>query len=164
MKYVKGDVTNPQTTNPCIIPHIVNDIGAWGSGVVMAISKRWPEPAEQYSRDCEFGLRLGDIGVCCVSDGPEIHVANMVAQKGIGTGASFTVGQHFYHLPPIRYDALAEAMIRVGNLAGRYKCEIHAPKFGSDRAGGDWNKIEELIREIWENNGISVTIYEYEGV
>jgi hypothetical protein len=35
--------------------------------------------------------------------------------------------------------------------------QIHAPKFGSGLAGGNWNFIEELIKDIWLN--IPVMIY-----
>jgi hypothetical protein len=31
------------------------------------------------------------------------------------------------------------------------KIEIHAPKFGSGLAGGDWNFIKELVCDIWSN-------------
>ena len=42
------------------------------------------------------------------------------------------------------------------------KVEIHAPKFGSGLARGDWDVIEALIVEAWDNEGIPVTIYELE--
>ena len=38
---------------------------------------------------------------------------------------------------------------------------IHTCKFGSDLAGGNWEFILELIREIWLENGIHVVVYEY---
>jgi len=36
--------------------------------------------------------------------------------------------------------------------------QIHAPKFGCGLAGGNWNFVSELIRDIWSN--IPVFIYE----
>lgn len=41
------------------------------------------------------------------------------------------------------------------------KMSIHCPKFGSLRAGGNWEFILELINETWVDRGINVTIYEY---
>lgn len=38
--YLKGDATNPQSEENKIIAHICNDIGGWGKGFVVAISKR----------------------------------------------------------------------------------------------------------------------------
>jgi hypothetical protein len=37
------------------------------------------------------------------------------------------------------------------------KVQIHAPKFGSGLAGGNWAFIQELIKDIWNN--YSVFIY-----
>jgi|SRR5690606_24360317 len=162
MNYRIGDVTYPQTKNPCIIPHIVNNVGLWGSGVVVAISKRWKEPEKRYR---EGRLKLGEtqfIGVESDKAPYPIIIANMCAQKGVGRGDSYKIGKMNYIQPPIRYDCLLECMLKVGKAAWENKLEIHAPKFGSDRAGGDWTKIEGMIKEIWENNGISVDIYEYE--
>jgi len=41
INYVKGDATNPASIGNKIIAHVCNDIGGWGKGFVMAISKRW---------------------------------------------------------------------------------------------------------------------------
>jgi hypothetical protein len=37
--------------------------------------------------------------------------------------------------------------------------EIHAPKFGSGLAGGNWNFISDLIEDIWSKH--TVYIYDY---
>ncbi|RKW18275.1 MAG: Appr-1-p processing protein, partial [Capnocytophaga sp.] len=44
IKYIKADATFPQSEGNIIIPHICNDIGAWGKGFVLALSKRWKAP------------------------------------------------------------------------------------------------------------------------
>lgn len=41
INYLKGDATNPASAGNKIIVHVCNDIGGWGKGFVMAISKRW---------------------------------------------------------------------------------------------------------------------------
>jgi O-acetyl-ADP-ribose deacetylase (regulator of RNase III) len=48
INYIKGDATAPTHSGNKIIVHICNDIGGWGKGFVMAISKRWKEPELQY--------------------------------------------------------------------------------------------------------------------
>jgi O-acetyl-ADP-ribose deacetylase (regulator of RNase III) len=48
ISYIKGDATNPAGQGNKIIVHICNDIGGWGKGFVMAISKRWKEPERKY--------------------------------------------------------------------------------------------------------------------
>ena len=48
IRYVTGDATRPQGEGPQIIAHVCNDLGRWGKGFVVAISKRWPQPREQF--------------------------------------------------------------------------------------------------------------------
>jgi O-acetyl-ADP-ribose deacetylase (regulator of RNase III) len=159
---ILGDATNPQDSGFKLIPHVCNDAGGWGSGFVIALSRKWLEPEKayrewHYSRSCNiegfevaipFGL--GRIQLATVS--PEITVANMIAQSGFD-----------YNLrPPIRYGALAKCMFRVLQQARRLQASIHCPKFGAGLAGGDWNVIEQMIQEIWVENDLSVTVYAFE--
>ena len=46
--YLQGDATQPQSKGNRIIAHVCNDLGGWGKGFVLAISKRWPEPEAEY--------------------------------------------------------------------------------------------------------------------
>ena len=39
INYLKGDATEP-TKKPAIICHVCNDIGGWGRGFVLALSKK----------------------------------------------------------------------------------------------------------------------------
>jgi hypothetical protein len=46
-----------------------------------------------------------------------------------------------------------------GFLKNNENIEIHAPKFGSGLAGGNWNFISDLIEDIWGK--YNVFIYNY---
>jgi len=48
IKYLRGDATQPQAKGNKVIAHVCNDIGGWGKGFVLAVSKRWPEPEAEY--------------------------------------------------------------------------------------------------------------------
>ena len=48
LRIIRGDATSPQAKGPKIIAHICNDLGGWGKGFVLAISRRWPEPERAY--------------------------------------------------------------------------------------------------------------------
>ncbi|MGA3490465.1 hypothetical protein ACK8GG_20940, partial [Micromonosporaceae bacterium DT55] len=48
LKTIKGDATSPQAKGRKVIAHICNDLGGWGKGFVLAISRRWPEPERDY--------------------------------------------------------------------------------------------------------------------
>lgn len=155
--YIKGDVTYPIGDKPKIIPHVCNDCGLWGAGVVLAISKRWPLPEERYrywyqSEDIlpepEL-LKLGQVQFVRVED--NIIVANMIGQHGTG----------FRNGPPIRYEALKACMLTVAEEAIKIPSEIHCPKFGAGLAGGDWAQISRMIEDYWVTPGLSVTVYEY---
>ncbi len=151
--YLNGDVTEPQTKNKCIIAHIVNDIGKWGSGVVVAISNKWPQMREFYLEEHRSnGLSLGSYQFSMVEDG--IFVLNMVAQSGIKTR---------YNKVPLRMNALRECLFNLRSLADLNGCEVHMPKIGSDRAGGKWEDIEVMIEEELCKHGIRVFVYNYEG-
>lgn len=128
-----------------IIPHIVNDIKAWGSGFVIPLGKHFPISKEMYMKEC----RKGALGKCQIVVATEkVLVANMFAQSGIASKTN---------VKPIRYAALVDCMSKVARTAKTMKADIAAPKFGSDRAGGNWEFIEELIGEIWKD--LNVTIY-----
>ena len=43
LRILKGDATSPQAKGPKIIAHACNDIGGWGAGFVVAVSKRRKE-------------------------------------------------------------------------------------------------------------------------
>ena len=42
--YLKGDATKPEGLGTKIIAHVCNDVGLWGKGFVLAVSKRWKFP------------------------------------------------------------------------------------------------------------------------
>lgn len=152
IQYVVGDATNPSGAGNKIIAHICNDVGGWGKGFVLAISKKWKEPEQSYrqwyhSKD-NFGL--GKIKIVPVTQ--DIAVANMVAQKGIRTGSK---------VPPIRYEALEECLERLATEAKERDASIHMPRIGCGLAGGKWDIIEPLIEKTLVQQGVSVTVYDF---
>ena len=141
-----------------IIPHITNDIGAWGSGFVVPLGKQYPKAQDSYIKSYvdHDNANIPMLGNCQIVDcGCNTYVANMCAQTGI-LGHS-TGDRNMVNMKPIRYAALVDCMRNVASFADANSCQIHCPKFGSDRAGGNWYFIEELIQEIWEQ--FSVTVY-----
>jgi len=188
LRTVEGDATEPQTTAPkeiAVIVHCCNSIKVWGAGFVMALSKKDNTPEICY-KDM-FGVIPGGnkdmLGrVSFASFGPasffeignkksgssKIYVANMIAQDGVSGHSDYDI--------PLRYSALVECMNKVANwiklkeskqiqnisgVENRKKYVIHAPKFGSDLAKGNFEFILELIREIWLEQGIDVVIYKF---
>jgi O-acetyl-ADP-ribose deacetylase (regulator of RNase III) len=152
LRYVEGDATVPISAGHRLIIHVCNDIGKWGSGFVLALSKRWAKTKEEYKMwyISQNNFKLGEVQEVSVQS--DTIVVNMIAQHGIGKDEDGN--------PPIRYDALEKCLDQVGELACDYRSRIHGPRFGADRACGDWEKIEKLIKERLIKRGINVTIYD----
>ena len=155
IRYLKGDATCPQAKGMKLICHVCNDLGGWGKGFVLAISRRWKEPEAQYRawyadrKDNDFGLGA----VQFVQVEPHLWVANMVAQRGMKHGSSG---------PPIRYEAVAECLQKVAARAKELGASVHMPRIGCGLAGGDWSKIEPLLEEHLCGQGLAVTVYDFE--
>ena len=166
LRIIEGDATEPQTTHEkevVLISHICNNEKIWGGGFVIALSKKWHEPEKIYRDFCErhtmATIILPILGkVCYAKINNHLVVANMIGQCG-----TVSVDNPI----PIKYRALANCMEEVVSYIEMIKSQtsnpvvIHAPKFGSLRAKGNWDFILELIREIWLENGIDVVIYDY---
>lgn len=150
--YIRGDATCPQASGTKIICHVCNDLGKWGKGFVLAISKRWSEPEaayrEWYATGKSGGFALGAVQFVAVES--HVIVANMIGQRGVKRGSSG---------PPIRYDAIDRALGAVGAKARELGASVHMPRIGCGLAGGEWSKIEPLIAK---NLGdVHVLVYDF---
>jgi len=163
LKTIKGDATVPQITveeEISIIPHVCNDANSFGAGFTYALNKKWRQPESVYRKFCLRNLNLPILGkVCYAKINPYLIVANMIGQHS-------TISDD--NPIPLKYKALVSCMSEVAAYIELIQCQtnnqvvIHAPKFGSELAGGCWSFILELIREIWLEAGINVVIYEFE--
>jgi len=151
IKYVKGDATLPQGEGQKYICHIVNDIGLWGAGFVLALSRRWRDPERLYKlwyRESN-NFKLGEIQLVPVEG--DITVINMVGQKNIrGMG----------NKPPIRYEAVKKCLEQVAAYAKKDNASVNMPRIGCGLAGGDWKEIEQIIESVLIKNNIEVTVYD----
>jgi O-acetyl-ADP-ribose deacetylase (regulator of RNase III) len=153
--YIKGDATCPQAKGVKIICHVCNDIGGWGKGFVLAISKRWIQPESEYRRwhaeGKQGGFLLGAVQFVQVEQ--YIWVANMIGQRGTKRGSSG---------PPVRYDAIAKCLFQVAIKGKELNASVHMPRIGCGLAGGDWSLIEPLIDQQLISCDIPVTVYDFE--
>ncbi|SIS91750.1 O-acetyl-ADP-ribose deacetylase (regulator of RNase III), contains Macro domain [Chryseobacterium ureilyticum] len=155
IQYIKGDATVPQTKGIKIIAHICNDIGGWGKGFVLAVSKRWEAPEKEYRNWHRFrsknNFALGEIQIIQVEK--YIYVANMIGQKGIKTGSNGV---------PVRYEAIEKCLETLSNEALSLNASIHMPRIGCGLAGGKWTEIEPIIERTLLNKNVEVFIYDFE--
>jgi len=170
INYITGDATKPQTPvkGPTrIIAHVCNDQGGWGSGFVIALSKRWSQPEAKYrqwSKQESFGL--GHIQLVPVKDEfGRLHVAKMVAQHKYVSEDNPVA---------IRYEDLAICMLKLRDwihALDKVKMgvdkdyvpfvsttSIHMPRIGCGLAGGNWDIVSPLIEGIL--NQFDVYVYD----
>ncbi|MGW7662359.1 macro domain-containing protein [Streptomyces sp. NPDC054756] len=152
--YVRGDATVPSVKGVKVIAHVCNDIGGWGKGFVLAISRRWPEPEKSYRAwhreraSNDFGLGA----VQLVQVEPYVWVANMIGQRGVRTGGKGV---------PVRYEAIDAALERLAEKAADLGASVHMPRIGCGLAGGKWSRVEPLITGRLVRRGIPVTVYDH---
>lgn len=153
--YIKGDATAPQGGGVKLIAHVCNDLGGWGKGFVLAVSRRWPEPEAAYRRwhreraGNDFALGAAQF----VRVGPRIWVANMVGQRGMRRGSKGV---------PVRYEAIDTALGAVADRAVELGASVHMPRIGCGLAGGTWSRIEPLLENRLVGRGIAVTVYDHD--
>ena len=146
INYLKADATIPQTEGNIIISHICNDIGAWGKGFVLAISKRWKEHKQWYKEGEDFAL--GAVQFVAVEE--NVWVANIIGQHKIYKDENGN--------PPIRYEAVKEGLQQVAEFAQKINAKVQMPRIGCGLAGGSWDEIEAIIEDTLLQKGIEVFV------
>jgi O-acetyl-ADP-ribose deacetylase (regulator of RNase III) len=168
--YLKGDATKPitSTKDAKLIVHCVNDLPAWGSGFVLALSKLWKNPELCYRnwgtsgywnyrnlkdlaprayeflppslKEASIPFYLGQIQVIPVGKRTDgvIYVVNLVGQRDV---------KPYKHIPPVRYEAFREGFLRVKDVADELHASIHMPRIGCGLAGGNWEMVEKCLPE-----------------
>lgn len=159
VQYVIGDATRPQGDGLKVIAHCCNNVGAWGAGFVVALSRRWKRPELEYRAWFErhgaekFATLLGATQLVPVED--DVWIANIIGQHGLRRGSD--------GVPPIRYDAIARGLEHVAGYAEANpdrRLSLHAPRLGCGLAGGSWDEIEPILEKHLLSRGVAVTIYD----
>jgi hypothetical protein len=146
------------------VPHVCNNIDLFGAGFAAQVAERYPIVKQNYHLLGKNFLRA-NLGHCQFIDvyhnkdyGHRLIFVNMIAQNATKSPNN---------IRPLNYGALCKAMLGVSSyirmntefLQKNQTVEIHAPKFGSGLAGGNWNFISDLIDDIWSK--FFVTVYNY---
>lgn len=174
IQYIKGDATDPVGEKDIkIICHVCNDVGRWGKGFVLALSKKWKKPElefRNYSKNKKPEDLLGNVLFVVAHEHHQysdffddkntkkIIVANMIAQRDIKRGLNGEV--------PIRYGSLYKCFKRVLETAnwhssGLYKgVSIHMPRLGCGLAGGEWYQVENIIENVFEYSKFPIYVYD----
>jgi len=146
------------------VPHVCNNIDLFGAGFAGQTADHYPNVKSNYHLLGKTFLKnnLGHAQILKVKEDSKyrhkLYFVNMIAQNGIRNNSNNR---------PLNYAALVRSMVLLSSFIQNNtgfankseNIEIHAPKFGSGLAGGNWNFISDLIEDIWGR--YTVFIYNY---
>ncbi len=138
MKIVNDDILNAKEN---IIVHQVNELGVMGAGLALQIKNKYRNVYEKYkkyaNKDC-----LGKIQLIKINK--HQMICNMFSQRGINRIKQTT-----------DYELMKQCFQKLAKLEEDTHITIAIPyKLGCGLAGGDWNIVSELIKEIIPNTVI----------
>lgn len=134
LQYVTGDATAPVGQGRKLLAHVST---MRADGTKASSRRSLPGGANRKRRARRWfhtpsrppgASALG--AVHFVEVAPDLIVANMIAQHSFYTDEQ--------GLPPIRYEALRQALRKVRLQAQMQNASVHAPRLGAGLAGGDW--------------------------
>lgn len=134
-------IKNVANDTVVFVPHVCGTNGKFNSGFANVLSTVYPETKINYEMLPSY--KMGEIQIINV-DKNKI-VVNMISNNESLNKNTRT----------LNYYCLGKCMASIrGYIKTNYnseikKCQIHAPRFGTGRSGGDWNFISELINDIW---------------
>ena len=160
--YKKGSASNIINPNTLII-HIVNNLGLWGKGFVLALSEKDPSIRQEYINFClpYKNNKNNLLGQFFISKRKDYSVAHLFAQDGIYSKFNRT---------PIDYIALEISLNKLYReilcleSKNNEKFFIQLPKISSGLARGNWNKTEGIIKKIFieGERELDLTVFELE--
>lgn len=122
-----------------ILVHQTNCQGVMGSGLAKQIKEKYPEVFNAYYHYCKTRQLLDVLGtalICEADDGK--YIANLFGQDKYGKGLQTD------------YDMFKKALQEIHDFAKENKLSVALPyKIGCGLAGGDWNKVFDIINEIF---------------
>lgn len=143
--YKKGDLLEAQEP---IIAHSVNAQNKFGAGLAKQISEKYPFVKEQYLK---YGVtnswEIGDIQYVYVGDK---FIANCCTQEFYGRYKDYN-----------DYNSYYKVFIELACFCERHHFEtIGIPRMGSGLAGGEWSKIEKILRNCISHKPIEFHVYD----
>jgi len=125
------------------ICHQVNCKGKMGKGIALSIRKKFPIVYEEYMElHRNKSLALGNILISKINE--DLYVVSLMAQYNYGYNNRFT-----------DYDKFKECILKLRSYIERLDSDTYPVflpyKIGCINAGGDWNIILDVIKEVLPN-------------
>lgn len=148
IKFVSGNIlTFPERDEDTIICHQVNCKGVMGAGLAKQIRDKWPDVYDRYRLMVETcgEFMLGSFHE--VKVGPHLYVANLYGQEEYGRDKRYT-----------NYAALTAALFK--GMKENPNATFRIPYgLGCGLAGGNWETVLNIIKEISDTWNVNVEIW-----
>jgi O-acetyl-ADP-ribose deacetylase (regulator of RNase III) len=139
IEYQTKDIT---TVTAGIVAHGVNCQRTMGSGVALAVRKKWPTAYDAYRLAQPI---LGTICWTAIND--DLHVANCFTQDRFGSDGRKYASEV----------AIASCFRDLFRIAKANDCVVYLPRIGCGLGGLDWEEdIEPLLSPYGQTNRIVV--------
>lgn len=149
-KYIKRDIT--KETEGLII-HGVNCQGVMGSGVALAIRKKWPKVYEDYMKVCKIinhpDKLLGRISFVENVGSSDLVVVNAFTQRNYGND-----GQKYASL-----DAIKNCFNTLKLYSPLERYTIKMPMIGCGLGGLEWEDVKGVIESELKNHTDVIEVY-----
>ena len=137
--FVKGDLLDAKVD---IICHQVNLQGVMGGGIALQIAQRYPSVEKEYM---EYPDKV--LGEVCFS---------LTSKNNYMVANCFSQNEDF----TTNYNALKTCLEEVKKMM--FACDFETIgfpfKYGCGIASGDWDKVLEIITDVFENNDVLIYI------
>lgn len=148
LNYIKGDLIK---TEARVIVHGCNCFCNMGSGVAKAIKLHFPE-AFQADQETTRGDKK-KLGTISYAESKGKLVVNAYTQHGYGHQARQIKGKSDL----FEYRKFVSCLAAIRELTSEDDT-IAFPKIGAGLAGGDWDKIEEMIRKGLHDRNVLIHV------
>ena len=140
-----------------VIGHQVNCFGVMGGGLALQIATKWPNVEYEYQ---EYIIRhihisrtdlLGHCHIAIPKSAGRCSIANLFGQYDVGGGLRTD------------YEALQKALRELKGTMRKYnQTKLALPvNLGCGLAGGNWNTVQDIIENVFENSQIELTLVSY---
>lgn len=134
--------------NDDVICHQVNCLGIMGGGIAARIREKFPQTYGCYHSICKSKKPEELMGRVLFYRENGRVIANCFAQENIGSGVQTD------------YEKLKQCFEKILLDAIKNKFTVAIPyKIGCGLAGGDWEIVEKIIKDVFEIHSVQVTIY-----
>lgn len=153
MKIIKQNLLDIQEG---IIAHSVNCSGVMGKGIALDIRKKYPVVYDEFIKFSKPNIYTPNLlGFCqIVKVSPILSIANLFTQVYYGKSTPYMSICHAC------YSSIGEAVKQLLEIGKTNNHPIYIPRISSMNAGGNWEVIQLIIKDVEKFVGWELTVCE----